>query len=74
MLSCEFYQIFQKAFFAKHIWVTASDKYPYWFFTSTSAAKNVSFNIGYFKYFRDKHSELFANSPLLGPGQTVSRD
>ena len=45
----EFYQIFQKDFFAKHLRVTASAKYPFWFVTSTSATKNVSFNLGYFK-------------------------
>ena len=28
MFSCEFYQIFQSAFFVKHIWVTAFAKYP----------------------------------------------
>ena len=33
-------------------------------FTSTSATKNISFDLGYFKYFWDKHSELLANSSL----------
>ena len=28
MFSCEFYQIFQSAFFVKHIWVTVFAKYP----------------------------------------------
>ena len=30
----------------------------------TSVTKNVSFNLGYFKYFWDKHWELLANSSL----------
>ena len=62
MFSCAFYQIFHNAAFAKHPWVTASVKYPFLFVTSTSATKNASFDLGYFKYFRDKHSELLANS------------
>ena len=50
------------SFFAKHLWVTAFAKYPFLFVTSTSATKIVSFGLGYFKYFRDKHRELLANS------------
>ena len=55
MFLCEFYQIFQNAFFAKQLRVTASTKYPFLFATSTSARKNVTFNLVYFTYFRDKH-------------------
>ena len=64
MFSCEFYQTLQNAVFAKHIWVTASAKYPFLFVTSTSATKDVSFNLGCFRYFQDKRCELLANSPL----------
>ena len=67
MFSCEFYQIFQNTFFAKHLWVTANAKYPFLFVTSTSATENVSFDFGYFKYFRDKHFELLASSSLWRP-------
>ena len=48
-------------FFAKRLWVTASTQYLFLFVTSTSSTK-VSFNLGYFKYFWDKHCELLANS------------
>ena len=54
MFSCESHQIFQNAFFAKHIWVTVSAKYLFLLETSTLATKNVSFSLGYFKYFPDK--------------------
>ena len=64
MFSCEFYQIFQNTFFCKTRLMTASAKYPFLFVTSTSATKNISFKLGYFKYFREKHCELLANSPL----------
>ena len=46
------YQIFQNAFFAKHIRVTTSAKYPFLFVTWTSATKNVSFNLCYFTSLR----------------------
>ena len=62
--SFEFSQIFQNAFFAKQLWVTVSAKYPFLFVTSTSATKNVSFKLDYFKYFRDKHHKLLANNFL----------
>ena len=42
--------------------MTTSAKYPFLFVTSTSTAGNVSFYLGYFKYFRDKHYELLASS------------
>ena len=57
MFSCVFYQMFQNPVFAKHLWMTASAKYPFLFVTPTSATKNVSFDLGYFKYFLDKHCE-----------------
>ena len=44
-------------FFSIYIWVTVSPKYPFLFVTTTSATKNVSFNLVYFKYFQDKHCE-----------------
>ena len=55
MFYCEFYQIFRTLFFAKHLRVTASAKYPFSLVTSTSATNYVSFDLRYFKYFRDKH-------------------
>ena len=44
-----------RTIFAKQFWVAASPKYLFLFVTPTSARKIVSFNLGYFKYFRDKH-------------------
>ena len=46
---------------------------PFFFVMSTPPSKNVSFNLGYFKYFRDKHCELLPRTALFGgPRQTVS--
>ena len=71
-----FTKYFRTLFFVKQLWVAASAKYPFFFVTSTSVTKNVSFNLGYFKHFRDiffKNSsqvihsvccEMLANSSL----------
>ena len=44
--------------------VTASAKHPFLFVTLTSATKKISLDLGYSKYFRNKHHELLANSSL----------
>ena len=74
--SMSFTKYFRTLFFVKQLWVAASAKYPFFFVTSTSVTKNVSFNLGYFKHFRDiffKNSsqvihsvccEMLANSSL----------
>ena len=64
VFSCDFYQRFQNAALAKHFWMTASANYSFLFVTSTSATKNVSFDLGYFKHFRNKHCELLVNISL----------
>ena len=51
-------------FCKKHLWVTASAKYFFLFVMFIFSTKNVSFDLGYFKYFRDKHCELLASSSL----------
>ena len=58
-----FTNYFNTLFFAKSIWVTTSSKYSVLFNTSTSF-KKCFFNLGYFKYFWDKHCELLVNSYL----------
>ena len=52
-----------KRFSCKHLWVIASAKYPF-LLCRHQPPKNVSFNLGFFKYFWDKHCELLANNPL----------
>ena len=59
-----FTKYFRTLFFAKHLWMTASAKYPFLFVTWISATKNVSLDLGYFKYFWGKHCELLVNSSV----------
>ena len=66
VLFCEFYQIFQNVFLVALLQNTSVWHFllntPFLFVRSTSASENVSFNLGYFKYFWDKHCELLPNS------------
>ena len=62
-----FTKYFLNAFFAKHLWVTASAKYQFLFGTLTLATMFPSkcfLQPCYFKYFRDNTLELLANGPL----------
>ena len=56
--------LISECLFSTHIRVFANAKYPILFIASTSATKNVSFNLGCFKYFWDKHCEFLVNSSL----------
>ena len=74
MFSCEFYQIFQNAVFAKHLWVTVSAKYPFLFVPSPQPQEIFLSTLVILNVFETNTVKCLRTALCGGPRQTVSCD
>ena len=74
MFSCEFYQIFQNAIFAKQIWVIALAKHPFFHYVNLSHKKMFPSTLVILNIFQKNTVNCLQTALCRGPRETISRD